>query len=322
MMSPRAALESDVFLFYAGMVAALLAAAGVVLAILRWGLHRDVGQAAKAYAGWLGVIPVFLAALFLGREATIALFTLVAVFAFKEFARGTGLYEDWGLTGVAYLGILAVGMLSLTPDPSLGGFGWYGMFMATPVYVVATFFMIPILRNRYRGQIQAVSLAAMGFIYIGWMFGHLAFLANSPHAYAYLLYLLLAVELNDVAAFMFGKSLGRHKLRSNISSDKTWEGALEALAVSMVLPWLLRSTLPHFGTLQLVLTGLIVGVAGQLGDLSMSVIKRDLNVKDLGALIPGHGGILDRIDSLIYSAPLFFHMVHYFYGVYGDYPAP
>lgn len=92
-------------------------------------------------------------------------------------------------------------------------------------------------------------------------------------------------------------------------------GSLGALTVSMVLPWLMWFSFPHFGPLQLVLTGLIVGVGGQLGDLAISVIKRDIGVKDMGVLIPGHGGLLDRIDSLIFAGPLFFHMVRWFYGL-------
>ena len=148
------------------------------------------------------------------------------------------------------------------------------------------------------------------------MFGHLIFLANARDAYGYVLYLLLAVELNDVAAYTTGKLFGRHPLRSNISPKKTWEGALGALAVSLVLPWLLRFSFPHFTARDLILTGLIVGIAGQLGDLSISVIKRDLGIKDMGALIPGHGGILDRIDSMIYVAPFFFHLVRWFHDLY------
>jgi phosphatidate cytidylyltransferase len=108
---------------------------------------------------------------------------------------------------------------------------------------------------------------------------------------------------------------GRHPLRSEISPKKTWEGALGALIVSMSLPWLLRFSLPEFGPVQLILAGLIVGIGGQLGDLSISVIKRDIGTKDMGASIPGHGGILDRIDSLIYVAPLFMHMAGYYYGL-------
>src|SRR5262249_15782328 len=153
-----------------------------------------------------------------------------------------------------------------------------------------------IVRNRTQGQLQTISLALLGFLYIGWMLGHTSFLANANHAYGYLLYLIFAVELNDVAAFTCGKLFGPPPLPSNIRPRKTWEGSLGALAVSLALPWLMRFSFPHFSTLELVLTGLIVGIAGQLGDLSISVIKRDLGIKDMGALLEGHGGILDRAD--------------------------
>jgi len=183
--------------------------------------------------------------------------------------------------------------------------------MALPVFVTAGLLAVPVLRNHARGQLRAVALAIVGFVYFGWMFGHVAFLANARHAYAYLLYLLFAVELNDVAAFLAGKLFGRHALRSNTSPKKTWEGSLGALAVSLALPWVLWFTFPHLGPQDLLAAGLIVGVGAQLGDLAVSVLKRDLGVKDLGSLIPGHGGILDRTDSLIYVAPLFFHYLRY-----------
>jgi len=315
-MSPQAAIESEVFRFYAALAGVLLVAGGGVIAFLGLGLKRDVGHAWKAYRGWLVMIPLVLGSLFLGREAAILFFTLLAVLALKEYARATRLDRDWGLTGTVYLGMAAVAIVSLVSDPREGVPGWYGLFMALPAYVVAAILVIPIVRNRAEGQLRLLALSVIGFLYIGWMFGHLAFLANAKHAYGYLLFLILAVELNDVAAYTFGKLLGRHKLRSNISPGKTWEGAVGALCVSMALPWALRFSLPHFGPIELVLTGLIVGIAGQLGDLSMSVIKRDLGVKDMGTLIRGHGGVLDRIDSLIYVAPLFFHMVRFFHDLH------
>ena len=183
--------------------------------------------------------------------------------------------------------------------------------MALPVFVVAAILAIPIVRNRVQGQLQAVTMAIAGFIFFGWMFGHVAFLANSPYPYAYLLYLLFAVEINDVAAFLSGRLFGRHVLRGNISPKKTCEGALGALAVSMALPWALWFTFPHLQAPDLLVVGLIVGVGGQLGDLAISVMKRDLGIKNMGSSIPGHGGILDRIDSLIYVAPLFLHYLRY-----------
>jgi phosphatidate cytidylyltransferase len=315
-MSASAALASPVFRFYLILVAGLLAGAGGVLAVLRRGLGKDVDHAWKAYCGWLVMVPLVFGAIFLGREATIVLFTIVAIFGFKEYARATGLYQDWPMTGTVYLGIIAVGVLSMVKDPTQGVPGWYGLFMALPVYVIAVILIVPILRDRAQGQLQLLALSIVGFLYFGWMFGHLAFLANARHAYSYLFFVLLAVELNDVAAFTFGKLFGRHPLRPNISPKKTWEGALGALGVSMALPWVLHHTFPHFQARDCLLIGATVGIGGQLGDLAISVIKRDLGIKDMGTAIPGHGGILDRIDSLIYVAPLFFHLVRYWHDLY------
>ena len=287
-------------------------AGGLLIATLRWVLHRNVSHAWQSYTSWLVMVPAILLGIFAGRVPTILLITLLAVFAFKEYARATGLYRDWLMTGVVYIGIVATGLVSMMEDPTWHWHGWYGLFVALPAFVTAAILLIPIIRNRTEGQLQSIALAILGYLYIGWMFGHLAFLANASNAYGYLLYLVFAVEVNDVAAYTFGKLFGRHLLRSNISPKKTWEGSLGALAVSMALPWAFWFSFPHFTPRELILTGLIVGVTGQFGDLSMSVIKRDVGVKDMGALIRGHGGILDRIDSLIYATPLFFHMAGYF----------
>jgi phosphatidate cytidylyltransferase len=316
-MTPQAALQSEVFRTYAGIALGVLVLAGVILAFLKWVLRRDITPIWLTYRSWLIITPLVLGCIFAGRIAVIAFFCVLSAIAFKEFARATGLYRDWWMTAAAYLGIAAVGVTSVMqqPDGEEPGTGWYGLFIALPVYAVALIVFIPILRNQVRGQLQAMSLAIVGFLYIGWMFGHLAFMANADHAYGYVLFVLFATELNDVAAFTCGKLFGNRQFRSEISPKKTWGGALGALGVSLALPWLLHFSFPHFGTTQLILTGLIIGIGGQLGDLAISVIKRDIGIKDMGAGIPGHGGILDRIDSLIYVAPLFFHMAGYFYGL-------
>ncbi len=315
-MSPSAAMASDVFRFYVAVVAALLLVGALTIVVLKWGLGYNVSHAGRALRSWLFMVPVALACIFLGREAAIIFFTAVAALGFKEYARATGLYRDWLMVGAVYLGILAIGVVSLVADPTDGRRGWFGMFMALPVFVIAVILVIPIIRDRAQGQLQVLALTIVGFIYFGWMFGHLGFLANSRYAYSYILYLVFAVELNDVAAYTCGKLFGRHKLRPNISPNKTWEGSLGALVVSLALPWAVYFTFPHFLPRECILAGLIVGIGGQMGDLAISVIKRDLGIKDMGAAIPGHGGILDRVDSLIYVAPLFLHMVRYFHDLY------
>jgi phosphatidate cytidylyltransferase len=315
-MSPGAALTSDTLLTYVVLVGTLMLAIGLLLLLLTYGFGWRIGSVWRTYCGWLIMIPLVLSVVFAGRAATIMSVAVLALFAFREFARATGLYRDRWITSAVYAGIVAVAVSSLVQDPWLHVRGWYGLFMALPVYIVSLILVVPIARNQAKGQLQNSAIAILGFIYLGWMFSHVGFLANSPHAYGYLLFLLLAVEANDVAAFTSGKLFGRHKLREEISPNKTWGGAMGALAFSMVLPWLLWFSFPHFGPLQLVLTGLIVGIGGQLGDLTVSMIKRDMGVKDMGSLIPGHGGLLDRIDSLIFAGPLFFHMVRWFYNVY------
>lgn len=305
-MSPGEALQSPVALFYGAVTFGLLPVAGVVLAVLRWGLQKNVDRAWQAFRGWLVMIPLIAVAIFLGRETAIVFFTVVGLLAFNEFARATALNQDRWLMGGVSLGIISLGVVALNPNEKIDR---CNLYMVMPLFVTAGLLTIPIILNRFAGQVQSLGLAILGFVLCGWMFGHVSLLANSKHAYSLLLFLLFAVELSDVAAFVTGKLFGRHALRSNISPEKTWEGTIGALAVSLALPWVLRSTFPDFTAMDLIAIGLIVGIGGQVGDLAFSVIKRDLGFKDFGNSIPGHGGILDRIDSLILVAPFYFHYI-------------
>ena len=312
-MTISTALQSDVFLTYVYIIGGLVGFAGLALAILT-AAGKNVTSVWKTYRGWLVMVPLVLGMIFLGRTAIIVGVALLALFGFKEFARATGLYDDWWLTGLVYLGIAMLAVASFVTDPRLDRPGWYGLFMSLPTYVVGAVLLVPILRNRAKGQLRQVALAILGFVYFGWMFSHLGFLANTEYAYGYILFLIFAVEINDIAAFTSGKLFGKHKLRENISPNKTIEGSIGAICISLLIPWLLWFSFPHFGIWDLIVTGLIVGVGGQLGDLVISYIKRDIGIKDMSAAIPGHGGFLDRFDSLILVGPAVFHYVGYFRG--------
>jgi phosphatidate cytidylyltransferase len=131
-----------------------------------------------------------------------------------------------------------------------------------------------------------------------------------------LLWLLLCIELNDVFAYLTGKFFGRRKLLPHTSPNKTVAGAVGAVMLTALLAVLIgryvfRDTtlerLPH-----LVVLGLLISILGQCGDLVVSSIKRDLGIKDMSAIIPGHGGLLDRFDSLLIVAPCVFHYINYF----------
>jgi len=308
-------MGSDAFRVFVLLTSGLLVIGGAIIAVVRFGFAKDVSHAWDSYRGWLVMIPIIALSLFAGRVAAICFLAMVALTAFNEYARATGLHRDPIMTFTGMAGIVGMAIATLARDPSTGASGSYGLFMAAPVFVSAALMLAAILRNRPEGQLKAISLALFGFLYIGWMFGHVAFLANARNAYGYMLYLLFAVELNDVAAFTCGKLVGSHPLCANLSPWKPREGALGAVLISAAFPLAVRFALPDFSALECVLAGLIIGVGGHLGDLSISVIKRDLGVKDMGALIRGHGGVLDRIDSLLYAAPLFFHFARYTHGL-------
>lgn len=308
-------LRDPVFGFYLKVVFGVIGVAGAILATIDLLLRRNIRSIWLTYRGWLIMASLYLGCLALGRAVLVSLLVAVSVFALKEYCRVTGLSRDPAMAAVTYVGVLAVGAICLVSETGLvSSSGGFDLFNALPIYMIALIVLVPISKNRVEGQLQSIALALVGFLYVGWMFGHLALLTTTKYGLGYVLYLAFSVALNDVAAFVFGRLFGKHALRSSISPRKTWEGAVGALGFSLLLPWLLRPSFPQFGAVQLTLTGLIVGVGGQLGDLSISLIKRDMGVKDMGSAIPGHGGVLDRIDSMMYVAPLFFHMTRYFDG--------
>jgi phosphatidate cytidylyltransferase len=308
MMSPQIALHDPIFKTYLLIVPLTLAVTGIVLAILQYGLKKELGTIWATYRSWLVMAGLGLLFVFLGRAAVIGGVCLISIAAFRELARVSRLNEDRMLVGAVYLAIVAIGVASLGAHRA----DQFTTFNTVAFFAVSLILVVPVLQNRAGSELLKISLSIVGFVCLGWMFGHVGLLTNSGNPYGFICYVIFATELNDVSAFTFGRIFGRRPLRSEISPRKTIEGALGAIAVSMLLPWVLRFSFPFFGATQLILTGLIVGIGGLLGDLSMSMIKREVGTKDMGTAIPGHGGVLDRIDSLIYVAPLFVYMTSWF----------
>ena len=128
-----------------------------------------------------------------------------------------------------------------------------------------------------------------------------------------LLFLVFLTQFNDVAQFIWGKTVGKTSVLPKVSPGKTYGGLFGGLLTTMVLAILLGPWLTPMSLLHSLFAGIIIGLGGFLGDVTISAVKRDVGSKDSGQLLPGHGGILDRIDSLTFTAPLFFHYVQYFY---------
>src|SRR5258708_24381712 len=155
-MSPQIALHDPVFRAYFWTVLLALAIAGAVLGYLRFVLKKETASMFKTYWSWILIAGIGFIVVFLGRIPTIVGITLLAIYAFKEFARASGLYRDSWMTGAVYAGIITVGIAALISHPrgEEPGAGWYGLFVAVPVFAIALILIIPILRNRARGELQ------------------------------------------------------------------------------------------------------------------------------------------------------------------------
>ena len=302
-----------------------LALAGVLLVtpIVIWILVRlgriDAklrAELALRYRSWLVLTLLILVPILLGAAWTILGFGVLSLLCYREYARATGLFREKAVSLVVVLGILAVTFAAFDH--------WYRLFVALVPLTIGLVAIVAILRDQPKGYIQRVALGLLGFALFGSCLGHLSCLANDRNYRPILILILLCVELNDVFAFIVGKTLGKRKLVPNTSPKKTVGGAIGAL----VLTTLLMMGVGYFvfqGTvlanvIHLLILGLLVSTLGQFGDLMLSSIKRDLDIKDMAATIPGHGGLLDRFDSVILVAPVVFHYVNYSVGVGSDQP--
>lgn len=178
-------------------------------------------------------------------------------------------------------------------------------------FVFIYIFAESIFRAKVAGELLAVTLKLTGILTIGWALGyHLILLRNAGPIGRHLIFLLAGIIwCSDTGAYLVGRAFGKHKLGTPVSPRKTIEGTIGGLVVGTLTSFLL-STLLLKGTLSwehAVFIGLLLSVLGQLGDLSASLMKRTAGVKDSGDVIPGHGGFIDRCDSLIFSTPVLYY---------------
>ena len=286
-------------------VAALLVTAPFILMALRRTERitsdhfREMWLRWKSWL-WLSlaiIIPILLGPAFVSMAAA-----LLGLFCYREFSRATGLFRERSVNLTIILGIVI-----LAASQILGGERW---FLATAAATAIAILLVSIPSDQPNGFIQRVSLGLLAFILFGYCIGYLGLLARAPEYQPLLLLLVLAIELNDIAAYCSGKAFGRKKLLPRTSHGKTIAGFLGALIFTTALVAIGGAPLfPNQPLRILLLTGVAVSLLGQFGDLLVSSIKRDLGAKDLGVSIPGHGGLLDRFDSLLLVPPVIYHLL-------------
>ena len=195
--------------------------------------------------------------------------------------------------------------------------GWFNIFIIFIPIIMFVWIPFVLVIRGYTTEIgRSMSVLPTQLMFTVFSISHLAYLLSLPDISGFevggrglLLYVVFLTEINDVFQFVWGKLLGKHKIIEKISPNKTWEGFVGGLITTTFIAYFLRFLTP-FSAMESFIAGALVASCGFIGDVIVSAIKRDIGLKDTGTLIPGHGGILDRIDSLAVTAPSFFYLVY------------
>ncbi|HKA36122.1 MAG TPA: phosphatidate cytidylyltransferase [Thermoanaerobaculia bacterium] len=301
-----------------GGVVALLVAASVIGFVLarraRSPASRETVENLNArIRAWWIMAAVLTAAVAIGRVSSIVLFALMSLLALREFVtlmptrpedHRTLFWSFFLITPLQYL---------------LIGLEWYGLFaIMIPVYAFLFIAVSNVLSGKTERFLERTAEIHFGLMVCVYCVSYApALLLLEIPGYGkvntkLLIFVVLVVELSDVLQYVFGKLFGKRRIAPEVSPNKTWEGfaggILVATAIGTALWWATPFSPAAAAGMSLVIT-----MAGFAGGLVLSAIKRDRGVKDYGTLIAGHGGMLDRIDSLCFAAPIFFHLTRFFY---------
>jgi phosphatidate cytidylyltransferase len=305
--------------FLIGGVVCVLIVATIVGQILKRQISSEKGRQtianmnARITAWWVMCI-VFGFALLTGGIGSYLLFTLLSFLALREFVTlvPTSRWDHralfWTFFVVTPLQYLLIGMK------------WYGMFtIMIPVYAflfITARIVLSGATDRFLERAASIQWALMTCVYC-LSYAPALLTVDLPHfenqGAKLLLFLVIVVQSSDVCQYICGKLFGKHRIAPSVSPNKTWEGFIGGGLVAVLIGTAIFWSTP-FGPLGAAFMASVIVVMGFIGGLVMSAIKRDKGVKDFGTMIRGHGGVLDRMDSLMFAAPVFFHFARFFFG--------
>lgn len=268
-------------------------------------------QRLASLRSWWLVTGVIIAAAVLGLSASVLLFALISGLAMREFLRLLG-------SGVsARIHLLIYCLIPI--NYLLVWLHWHEAFtLFIPLASLMVVSCGMICEQRTDGFLRSAAGSIWGLLVTTYLLSHAVLLFTIPETTndiaggaGWFLLLIMLTETNDIMQALVGRQLGRRKLAPIVSPHKTWEGFAGGAVSTVLLAMVMAHWLTPLLWWQAALGGLLISVFGLMGDLNISALKRDAGVKDSGTLLPGQGGILDRVDSLTFTAPLFYYYVQF-----------
>jgi phosphatidate cytidylyltransferase len=307
-------VDNSVLWSLAGIYAVLIIASLISVFLKRTGGDHKYAELLLRIKSWWVMVSIFTLAMILSRNVSLVFFGFISFLALKE-------YFSIIPTRRADRRVLFWAYLAIPVQYYWVWVEWYGMFIIfVPVYMFLYLPLRMVMMGDTKNFLQAAGTIHWGLMTLVFSISHLAYLLVLPPLEGFnaggtglVLFLMLLTQGNDVSQYVWGKLLGKNKIVPTVSPNKTWEGFMGGVLTTTIISLALSGLLTPFSIQMAIAAGLIISLAGFIGDVTISALKRDIGVKDSGNMLPGHGGILDRIDSLTYTAPLMFHFVRYFY---------
>lgn len=273
------------------------------------------------------LIPLPVAAIWFGEPWFTSLVAIFGVLAAFEFYR---LSSSTRVTPVTYLGLVftLIFIISYNPDLLSHIETSIDITLISPLILItamALTFTWILIRRKKEGAIASWAWTIGGVLYVGWLLGHIVSLRGLVDGRSWVFFILVTIVASDTLSFFIGRAIGSHKLAPQVSPNKTWEGAIAGVIGAVVFsllftpPELFSLTNPlrihglSYG--EAILAGALSSIFGQIGDLAESLLKRNAKVKDSGKLLPGHGGILDRLDSIIFAGVVVYYFAVLYKGI-------
>lgn len=271
------------------------------------GKNESLSDLKMRLLSWWIILPIFSIALSVNGSIFFILLCFISFMAFKEFISVIPTRQsDRALVFLLYLASPVQFFFAWSHHPEFAHFITLSLFLIITVYAVIT--------NKTKGMLASVATLFFGLVLTVYCLSFVAYLNTIPSSNliptggtGLVLFLVILTELNDVAQYCWGKLLGGRKIIPHVSPNKTLSGFLGGLLTTSLLALPLGIALISLSILQALAVGILISIGGFLGDVLMSGVKRDLDIKDFSSFIPAHGGMLDHIDSLILTAPLFFY---------------
>lgn len=282
------------------LILGIIFAAGILLFPFR-NKNANTLKAWHSLQSWLIGAPLVFLLIGSGHPWPYVGLAVCGIFACKEFFQMTGMYHRNTFVWSTYASVIVMTLLIMNDRKDL--------FDQIPVLFLGFVCLLPIIHNNAKNMIQYIALGFLACNFMGWAFLHLGWLLRLENGPYYAIYLVLLTEVSDNTALAISKISDRRKILENIVANRTIDGIIVSIVVTILVGWGMRHLLPDRSVKYWLVTSLTAIMAGGIGGVVLSYIRRDLGLRGTGAFIIGRGGILDRIDRLIFAAPIYYYIL-------------